>query len=94
MIAPWYKKMRWIDVLGEPSAFNMPIILVLSNTRMIRQVIRLSTATTVIITNTITMVVSCRFSQSNILGLISLMLLLDQDAGNALKRSSVTSSIL
>ena len=38
--------MRCIDVLGAPSAFKIPIILVLSSTRIIRQVIRFSTATT------------------------------------------------
>ena len=54
--------------LPAPNAFNMPVILVLSNTSMMRQVMRLTAATIIMIIKRIFLICPCRFSQSNILG--------------------------
>ena len=51
-----------------PNAFKIPVILVLSNTKMIRQVMRFTTATIIIMINSIFFICPCRPSQSKILG--------------------------
>ena len=65
-----------------PNAFNTPIILILSNTNIIRQVMRLMMATTIINPISTLRVTSCIFSQSNILGETSFTLLVSHVCGN------------
>ncbi len=66
-----------------PNAFSTPIILVLSNTSIMRQVMRLTTATTIIIPSKILFIRPCRLSQSNIFAFISCIVLLYHLPGNA-----------
>ena len=76
-----------------PIDFNRPIILVRSNIKMSRQVIKLISATIPITTNTTLRFTSCMSSQSKIFGYTSLMLLLIHSEGKALESVLLTALI-
>ena len=63
-----YKKICCTFQSVAPNAFKIPVMRVLSRTKMIKQVIRLTMATTIMIPSNIFFIFPCRLSQSKILG--------------------------
>ncbi len=51
IILAWYKNIFWMAKSLHPKAFKTPIIFILSNTKINKQVIKLITATTHMIIN-------------------------------------------